>query len=70
MIPDLEERQKWCNAMLESKKGSLEPISGALVIQLVAGVLPHSIAKHIVVDVSKTISANFTNVPGPRSMVH
>ena len=42
MIPDLEERQKWCNAMLESKKGSLEPISGALVIKLVAGVLPHS----------------------------
>ena len=55
--------------MLEGMKGSLEPISGALAIKLIAGVLPHSIAKHLIRDVSKTISANFTNVPGPRQMI-
>jgi hypothetical protein len=33
---------------------------------VVAGILPHTLTRWLLHDIAKTISVNFTNVPGPR----
>lgn len=69
MIPDIEERQQWLNKTMEGMKHSCEPLSGKLALMLLAGIMPHTLARHVIRDVGKTISVNFTNVPGSRNLI-
>ena len=56
--------------MLEGIKNSVEPLSQSLLVKLVVGHLPYTLARHIIMDNCHKVTIVFTNVPGPINVIN
>jgi hypothetical protein len=62
---DSKTRLKEYHQYNEELKRSIDPFANNITLKFFGGIFPLSLLKHVVYDLNKKITFNFTNVPGP-----